>query len=121
MVTKLLINLQRRLRGSLVEQVVPAVYDVDELSTTETDPESEPSVADAPDPSPVETACGASVARERRAQWTTRKPTRDVGDGEERCREVVSGQEERVNCTTILRAFLVVVLESCERVSTVCA
>ena len=35
------------LRGSLVEQVVLAEYDVAELSTTETDPESEPSVADA--------------------------------------------------------------------------
>ena len=42
------------LRGSLCDQVVPAEYDVAELSTTETDPESEPSVADARDSSSVE-------------------------------------------------------------------
>ena len=48
------------LRGSLVEQDVPAEYDVAELSTTETDAESEPSVADARDSSAVEKACGTS-------------------------------------------------------------
>ena len=46
------------LRDSSVDQVVPAEYDVAELSTTETDPESEPSVADARDSSAVEKACG---------------------------------------------------------------
>ena len=42
------------LRGSLEEQVVPAEYDVAELSTTETDSESDPSVADARDSSAAE-------------------------------------------------------------------
>ena len=46
--------------GSLVEQVVPAEYDVAELSTTETDSESEPSVADGRDSSALEKACGTS-------------------------------------------------------------
>ena len=62
------------------------------------------------------------LARKRLAQWTTRKPTRkrrnpetDVGDGAEGYREVVSGQEESVNFSIILRAIPVVVLESCER------
>ena len=45
------------LRGSLVEQVVSAEYDVAWLSTTETKPESKPSVADA---RAVEKACGTS-------------------------------------------------------------
>ena len=55
------------LRGSLVEEVVPAEYDVAELSTTETDPESEPSVADARDSSAVEKACGTSGEEVSRA------------------------------------------------------
>ena len=64
------------------------------------------------------------LAKKRYAQWTTRKPTRkrrtpetDVCDSEEDIgyREFVSGQEERGNCTTILRAVPVVVLVSCER------
>ena len=62
----------------------------------------------------------ALLTKKRLAQWITRKPTRkrrtlkrseeDIGH-----REVVSGQEERVNFSIILRAVLVVVLESCER------
>ena len=64
------------------------------------------------------------LARKRLPQWAARKPSRkrrnsatDVGDSEEDvgCREVVSGQEERINYTTILRAVPVVVLESCGR------
>ena len=45
------------LRGSLVEQVFPAEYDAAGLSTTETDPESEPIVADV---RALEKACGTS-------------------------------------------------------------
>ena len=101
---------QEILSGSLVEQVVPAEYDVAQLSTTETDPESEPSVADA-------------RAVEKAWQWTTRKPTRkrrnpetDVGGIEEDIgyREVVSGQDDRVNYKIILRAVPDVVLETCQ-------
>ena len=64
------------------------------------------------------------LARKRIVQWTTRNSTRkrrhpetDVGDSEEDIgyREDVSGQEESVNCTIILRAVPVVVLESCKR------
>ena len=65
------------LRGSLVEQVVPAEYDVAELSTTETDAESEPSVVDA---RAVEKACGTSgeepfcAVDHEEAYSTTEKP-----------------------------------------------
>ena len=68
------------LRGSLVEQVVPAEYGVAELSTTETDPESEPSVPDARDSSAVEEACGTSgegascVVDHEEADSKTEKP-----------------------------------------------
>ena len=44
------------MRGSLVDQVVPAECYVAELSTSETDPTSESSVADARDSSAVERA-----------------------------------------------------------------
>ena len=44
------------LRGSLVDQVVPAECYVAELSTSETDPKTESSVADARDSSAVEEA-----------------------------------------------------------------
>ena len=44
------------LHGSLVDQVFPAEYDVAELSTSETDPKTESSVADARDSSAVENA-----------------------------------------------------------------
>ena len=55
----------------VVEQVVvPAEYDVAELSTTETDPESEPSAADARDSSAVEKACGTLGEEASRAVET---------------------------------------------------
>ena len=44
------------MRGSLVDQVVPAECYVAELSTSETDPKTESSVADARDSSAVENA-----------------------------------------------------------------
>ena len=63
-----------------LSRVVSAEYDVAELSATETDPESEPSVADACDSSALEKACGTSGEEASRAMEheeadsTTEKP-----------------------------------------------
>ena len=103
------------LRGSLVEQVFPAEYDAAGLSTTETDPESEPIVADG---RALEKACGyfwrGSVLRSgprgsRLENGETLKRTLVT------VKRTLAIGSSSVNCTTILRAVLVVVLESCER------
>ena len=101
--TKPLIGLQK---GDL------AWFSVAEPPTSETDPESDSSVADARDPAAVEKAHEQATRK-----W--RNPETDVGDSEEDIgfREVVSGPVKNVYYTIILGAVPVVVLESCERCS----